>query len=90
MIDIYFHYMRIGNESTITAKPILKVDPKDRRALCHLIHSLLRMEEYREVEKLIEKSTKFHPDNDEIDLTSAHAHWKMKDKTKHIERINRM
>ena len=23
-------------------------------------------------------------------MTSAHAHWKMDDKTKHIERINRM
>ena len=32
-------------------------------------------EEYREVEQLIEKSTKFHPDNDEID-DLAHAHWK--------------
>ena len=90
MIDIYFHEYEDWKRVNHHCEAILKVDPKDRRALCHLIHSLLRMEEYREVEKLIEKSTKLHPDNDEIDLTSAHAHWKMEDKTKHIERINRM
>jgi len=89
MIDIAFHEHEDWNQVSQHCREILAVDPTDRRALCHLIHSQLRLENFDEVETLIDQSTEIHPENDEVDLTSAHAYWKM-GTGGHIERINRM
>ena len=89
LIDIAFHEFENWEMVSKHCNAILEIDPKDRRALCHLIHSNIRNGNYDYVKSLIEKSTDLHPDDDEVDLTVAHAHWKM-GSGMHIERINRM
>ena len=89
MIDIGFHEFEDWALVIDHCKSILKIDPTDRRALCHLIHSQLRLGNFDEVTDLITKSTEMHPENDEVDLTAAQAFWKMENGT-HIQRVNRM
>ena len=89
MIDIGFHEFEDWSFVIGHCKAILEIEPTDRRALCHLIHSQLRLGNFDEVNNLISKSTEIHPDNDEVDLTSAQAFWKM-ESGDHIQRINRM
>jgi glycosyltransferase involved in cell wall biosynthesis len=89
MIDIGFHEFEDWNLVVLHCESILKIDPSDRRALCHQIHAHLKLGNFDLVADLITKSTHLHPENDEIDLTAAQAFWKMEDET-HIKRINRM
>ncbi len=89
MIDIGFHEFEDWVLVTGHCKAILEIEPTDRRALCHLIHSQLRLGNFDEVSDLIKKSTETHPENDEVDLTAAQAFWKMENGN-HIQRINRM
>ena len=89
MIDIGFHEFEDWNLVISHCKAILEIDPTDRRALCHLIHSQLRLGNFDEVTNLITKSTEIHPENDEVDLTAAQAYWKMENGD-HIQRVNRM
>ena len=89
MIDIAFHEFENWEMVSKHCKSILEIDPNDRRAMCHLIHAQIKIGDYDYVKSLIEESTDLHPDNDEVDLTAAHAHWKI-GTGRHIERINRM
>ena len=68
---------------------LLQIVPNDRQAYCHLIHALLKLEEFDDIPLLIQRVTEIHPENDEIDLTAAQAYWIMGEGN-HIERINRM
>lgn len=89
LIDIAFHEFENWEMVSKHCKSILEIDSSDRRALCHLIHSQIRIGNFDYVKSLIDESTELHPDNDEIDLAAAHAHWKMGTGI-HVERINRM
>ena len=89
MIDIGFHEFEDWTLVTGHCKSILEIDPTDRRALCHLIHSQLRLGNFDTVTDLITRSTEIHTENDEVDLTAAQAFWKMEN-GEHIQRVNRM
>ena len=89
MIDIAFHEFENWDMVSKHCKSILEIDSNDRRAICHLIHAQIQIGAFDYVKSLIEESTDLHPDDDEVDLTSAHAHWKI-GTGRHIERINRM
>jgi glycosyltransferase involved in cell wall biosynthesis/lipopolysaccharide biosynthesis regulator YciM len=89
MIDMAFSEFEDWQLVINHCEEILKLEPTDRRSICHLIHAYIKLKWYDEIVELINSATDLHPNDDEIDLTASHAHWKMQD-GRHIERINRM
>ena len=89
MIDMAFSELQDWDLVINHCQEILNLEPSDRRSLCHLMHAFIELKRHDELIELINHATEVHPDDDEVDLTSSHAHWKMQD-GRHIERINRM
>jgi len=89
MIDLAFSELNDWDLVVHHCNEILKIDSTDRRARCHLIHSLLNLNLFDDVSNQLEETTNIHPEDDEVDLTAAQAHWKMNDGM-HIECINKM